>query len=162
MGSAIQRLNNRPLRIVFRLALKTHTLGLQHLPWMIHFAKRDLKTTITTILCILRECILYFPGSRHSQWGDGGLYYNRPINTVEPPCATAKAKRPNFPSQSLTVGTPSKRPPSEDCDHFLGVKVNCFPWATSWRILCSSFLLCALCSLENMKTFSDIVELHIS
>ena len=82
MGSAIQRLNNRPLRIVFRLALKTHTLGLQHLPWMIHFAKRDLKTTITTILCILRECILYFPGSRHSQWGDGGLYSNRP-NTVE-------------------------------------------------------------------------------
>ena len=42
--------------------------------------------------CIPRECI-YFPGSRHSQWGDSGLYSNR-LNTVEPLCATAAHKQP--------------------------------------------------------------------
>ena len=90
-------------------------MGLQHLPWMIHFAKRDLKTTI---LCILRECILYFPGSRHSQWGDGGLH--SPTSMCD-----CQSKRPNFPSQSLTVGASSERPPPvNDRDHFLGLTVN--------------------------------------
>ena len=92
------RLNNRTLKVVFRLALKTHKpykshCGTSaHLLWMIHFSKQDFKTTIPTTLCIPRECI-YFPGSRHSQWGDGGLYSNR-LNTVEPLCATAAHKQP--------------------------------------------------------------------
>ena len=37
-------------------------------------------------------------------------------------------KLQNFPSQSLTVGTSSKRPPPvSDRDHFLGLTVNDFP-----------------------------------
>ena len=35
------------------------------------------------------------------------------------------SKKPNFPSQSLTVENPSKRPPPvSDHDHFLGLKVT--------------------------------------
>ena len=59
------------------------------------------------------------------------------INTVEPPCATtspkrstADPKRQNFPSQRLTVGTSSKRPPpvsDRDRDHFLCLTVNAIP-----------------------------------
>ena len=59
------------------------------------------------------------------------------VCTVEPPSlvsdhlpwTTAKPKHQNFPSQSLTFGTSSKRPtPVSDRDHFLGVTVNDFPF----------------------------------
>ena len=41
---------------------------------------------------------------------------------------TVKPRLQNFPSQSLRVGTSSKRPPPvSNCDHFLGLMVNDFP-----------------------------------
>ena len=58
------------------------------------------------------------------------------VSTVEPPYATTSRKRtpliseglnktPNFPSQSLTVGTSRERPPPlRDRDHSLGLKVK--------------------------------------
>ena len=60
--------------------------------------------------------------------------------TVEPLCATTSHKRTpihktkNFTSQSLTVGTSSKRPPPvSDRDHFLGLTVNDFPFIISGK-----------------------------
>ena len=61
------------------------------------------------------------------------------LNTIEPPnvtipwkrpppTATANPKHQTFPSQSLTVGTSSNRPPPvSDRDYFLGLMVNDFP-----------------------------------
>jgi len=52
------------------------------------------------------------------------LHVRPPLISDHLPWATAYPKHQNFPSESLTVGTSSKRPPPvSDCDHFLGLKV---------------------------------------
>ena len=44
------------------------------------------------------------------------------------PISDRLSKTSKLPSQSLTVGSPSKRPPPvRDRDHFLGMTVNDFP-----------------------------------
>ena len=64
--------------------------------------------------------------------------------------ATANPKHQNFPSQSLTVGTYSKRqPPVSDCDHFLGLTVDDFPWfSTSCKrpldTFCDLYVVCTM------------------
>ena len=61
-------------------------------------------------------------------------------STLEPQCATAYPKHQTFPSQSLTVGTSSKRPPRvSDRDHFLSLTINDFPLLTSCKRPLDSF-----------------------
>ena len=79
----------------------------------------------------------------------------RCFNTVEPPCANANQKQQNFPSQSLTVGTSSKRPlpvsdRNRDRDHFLGPTVNNFLlFLTSCKRPLDDSLICtfAVCTM---------------
>ena len=95
------------------------------------------------------------------------------------PQATANPKHPNFPSQSLTVGTSSyKRPPPvTDRDHFLGLTVNDFPlFLTSLsdhltHSLISMFVACTMLlriyeeqqttgnyTCRNMPQFFDLID----
>ena len=72
--------------------------------------------------CVLRTSSSNSSSAFHEYW----LFFP---STVEPPWATTNPKHQNFPSQSLTIGTSSKRPsPVRDRDHFLGLTVNDFPW----------------------------------
>ena len=49
------------------------------------------------------------------------------VSDRPPPMNTTNPKHQNFPCQSLTGGTSSKRPPPvSDCDQFLGLTVNDF------------------------------------
>ena len=51
------------------------------------------------------------------------------LHVRPPPINGRQSKHQNFPSQSLTVRTSSKRPPPvSDRNHFLGLTVNDFPW----------------------------------
>ena len=81
--------------------------------------------------------------------------------------ATANPKHQNFPSQSLTVGTCSKRPPPvSDRDNGLGLTVNDFSVVfTSCKrplgVFSDLYFRCVHCYLECMKNFRDNVELHV-
>ena len=56
------------------------------------------------------------------------LHVRPPLVRDHLPYATATPKHQNVPSQSLTVGTSSKRPPPvSDRGHFLGLTVNDCP-----------------------------------
>ena len=69
------------------------------------------------------------------------LYVRPPVVSDHLPKATANPKHQNIPSQSLTVGTASKRPPSvSDRDHFLGLTVYDFPlFSASCKRPCDTF-----------------------
>ena len=87
-------------------------------------------------------------------------------HTVEPQCATTSHKRTptqktkNFPSQSLTVGTSSKRPPPvSDRDHFVGLTVNDFPFITSGKRSLDAFSdLCVRCAHYATKNKRRTLE----
>ena len=67
-------------------------------------------------------------------------FYTRTSMCDHRPKATAHPKHQTFPSQSLTVGTSSKRPPRvSDRDYFLSLTVNDFPLLTSCKRPLDSF-----------------------
>ena len=70
------------------------------------------------------------------------------------------SKKRNFPSQSLTVETPRKRPPPvSDHDHFLGLKVN-----DSLLFLSDAFsdlyVRRVHCAALNVRNFNNNMGLH--
>ena len=70
------------------------------------------------------------------------------------------SKKRNFPSQSLTVETPRKRPhPVSDHDHFLGLKVN-----DSLLFLGDAFsdlyVRRVHCAALNIRNFNNNMGLH--
>ena len=66
----------------------------------------------------------FFERVVHLIFIQSNLHMRPPLVSGHLPCATAYPKHQNFPSQRLTVGISSKRPPLvSDRDHFSGLKV---------------------------------------
>ena len=72
------------------------------------------------------------------------------------------SKKRNFPSQSLTVETPRKRPPpviATTTTHFLGLKVNDLLLFLS-DAFCDLYVRRVHCAALNIRNFNNNMGLH--
>ena len=71
------------------------------------------------------------------------------------------SKKPNFPSQSLTVENPSKRPPPvSDHDHFLGLKVTdrfSIVFKPPIDAFCDLYVRCVHCTTLNTAISGKVI-----